>query len=179
MSRTRVWLRTGPADEAHRMLLQLAGELAGGRPRLVHACPRCGSDAHGRPVLLGTERPARVSLARDRDQEIAVVAVSLTAAVGVDVEATGAADFPGFAQVALHPSEQADEVAERTRLWVRKEAALKARGTGLALDPRSLAVQQELGWLVDVDLGPGWSCAVAVGEGLSGTGPGAPEVVLG
>lgn len=177
---TRVWLRRGPAADAHRLVLALAAELAGGRPRLVHACGRCGSDAHGRPVVLGTTRPVHASVARDSSGRLAVVAACLDGPVGVDVEGAGAADFPDFDAVALHPSEAAGDAAERTRLWVRKEAALKARGTGLTVDPRSLAVQQELAWLVDVDLGPGWACAVALGdEAVSGEGPVALEVVAG
>lgn len=162
------------------MLLDLAAGLAGGHPRLVHACPGCGSDSHGRPVVLGSGRPVHVSVARDGSGTLAVVAACLELPVGVDVEAVGAASFPGFDEVALHPSEHAEDDTERTRLWVRKEAALKARGTGLATDPRTLCVQRGLPWLVDVDLGPGWTCAVALGgAGVSDEGRGVPEVVPG
>jgi 4'-phosphopantetheinyl transferase len=111
---------------------------------LMHECPRCGSDAHGRPRLLATasvRRPAHVSLARAGD--LSVVAVTDAGPVGVDVEAEGAADFEGFGDVALHPGEHSMNPAGRTRAWVRKEALLKAYGLGLAVDPRDVRLDDD------------------------------------
>jgi 4'-phosphopantetheinyl transferase len=103
---------------------------------LVHECPRCGSDTHGRPLLVATaaaRHPAYVSLARAGD--LSVAAITDAGPVGVDVEAEGAADFAGFADVALHPGERGTTDSDPTRAWVRKEALLKAYGLGLAVDP--------------------------------------------
>jgi 4'-phosphopantetheinyl transferase len=108
---------------------------------LTHECLHCGSDEHGRPMLLATaaiRRPAYVSLARAGD--VSVVAVTDAGHVGVDVEAEGAAEFEGFAEVALHPAERAPGTVDPTRSWVRKEAVLKAYGLGLAVDPGDLRV---------------------------------------
>jgi 4'-phosphopantetheinyl transferase len=110
---------------------------------LVHECPRCGSDEHGQPRLLPTaavRRPAHVSLARAGD--LSVVAITDAGPVGVDAEAECAADFPGFADVALHPGERAASV-DPTRVWVRKEALLKAYGLGLAVDPSDIRLDDE------------------------------------
>ena len=111
---------------------------------LVHECPRCGSDAHGRPRLLATaavRRPAFVSLARAGD--ISVAAITDAGPVGVDVEVEGAADFTGFADVALHPGECATTPVDPTRAWVRKEALLKAYGLGLAVDPSDIRLDDD------------------------------------
>lgn len=107
---------------------------------LVHRCPRCGSDEHGRPQLLPTaalRRPPHVSLSRAGS--LSLVAVTDAGPVGVDVERHGAAAFPGFEDVALHPAESWSN-PDPTTCWVRKEAVLKASGLGLAVDPRDLLV---------------------------------------
>lgn len=107
---------------------------------LGHDCPRCGGDDHGRPVLLPTSSlraPAHVSLARAGSMSVA--AVTDAGPVGIDVEATGAAGFEGYADVALHPDEHAGN-DDPTRAWVRKEALLKAYGLGLAIDPREIRI---------------------------------------
>ena len=136
-------------------------------------CPRCGSDRHGRPVVQG--RPdLEVSLSRSAGTS--VVALARGVRVGVDVEAgdleAGDADrYAGVRDVLLHPAEHADSPAELAITWVRKEALLKAVGTGLATDPRAVrlspasASPEVLAWpsapattpvtLVDLDLAPG------------------------
>ena len=142
---------------------------------LVRECPLCGSDAHGRPHLLATaavRHPAYVSLARAGD--LSVVAITDAGPVGVDVEADGAADFAGFEDVAAHPGERATPLADRTRVWVRKEALLKAYGLGLAVDPSEVWLDNDglvtwdsrrrppgPVWLRDLDM-PGQVAAVAV-----------------
>lgn len=142
---------------------------------LVHECPRCGSAAHGRPSLLATRavrHPAFVSLARAGDMSVA--AITDAGPVGVDIEAERAADFAGFEDVALHASERTTTSGDLTRVWVRKEALLKAYGLGLAVDPRELGLDEDGlamwdsrhrspggAWLRDLAV-PGHAIAVAV-----------------
>jgi len=142
---------------------------------LVHECPRCGSDEHGRPRLLATaavRHPAQVSLARAGD--LSVAAITDAGPVGVDVEAEGAAGFAGFEDVALHPGERGSRADDPTRVWVRKEALLKAYGLGLAVDPSDVRLDDDglatwdsrhrppgAVWLRDLAV-PGHAMAVAV-----------------
>jgi 4'-phosphopantetheinyl transferase len=163
---------------AHALLRDEAARFHGVPPEnivLVHECPRCGSEQHGRPRLLATaavRRPAYVSLARAAD--LSVTAVSDAGPVGVDVEADRAADFTGFEDVGLHPGEHATTGPDRTRAWVRKEALLKAYGLGLVVDPRDVRLDEDglvtwdshhrppgPVWLRDLAL-PGHLIAVAV-----------------
>lgn len=126
---------------AHDLLRSEVARFHGvSRDRVVlgHACGRCGSDEHGRPLVLPTaslREPAAVSLARAG--AMSVVAVTDLGPIGVDVELPGAADFPGFPTVAAHlPG------TDPTRTWVRTEALVKALGTGLVLDPRHVRLDE-------------------------------------
>jgi phosphopantetheinyl transferase len=85
--------------------------------------------------------PAQVSIARAGD--LSVVALTDAGRVGVDVEAEGAADFAGFADVALHARERDTSEGDPTRAWVRKEALLKAYGLGLVVDPRDIRLDDD------------------------------------
>lgn len=89
-----------------------------GGAQVVRLCPWCGSDQHGRPVVLGS--PAAVSIAYAAD--LVAVAWSPDGPVGIDVEADG----PGV-------GEYGD-----LRAWTRIEALLKSTGEGLRRDPRDL-----------------------------------------
>lgn len=99
-------------------------------------CDRCGSSAHGQPVLQHHE----LHTSRSYAGPVVAVAVSSAGPVGVDVEQVAAVAFPGFAGVALGPAERAGSDAARARAWTRKEAVLKAQGTGLRVDPRTVDV---------------------------------------
>jgi 4'-phosphopantetheinyl transferase len=105
---------------------------------------------------------------------MSVAAITDAGPVGVDVEAEGAADFAGFEDVALHPSERATPPNDPTRVWVRKEALLKAYGLGLAVDPSEVGLDDDglamwdsrhrspgAVWLRDLAM-PGHAVAVAV-----------------
>lgn len=102
---------------------------------LRQTCAVCGRDGHGRPVVDGGPR---LSLAHAGDR--VVVAVSAHTAVGVDVEnPTLFATVPPAATLSAaeqrHPGWTA---LARARNWVCKEAALKAAGVGLRVDPRDV-----------------------------------------
>jgi 4'-phosphopantetheinyl transferase len=148
---------------AHALLRRVLSELSGTPPAdhvLTRTCATCGGP-HGKPVL---DHPTlHVSLSSAGD--LAVVAVTAAGPVGVDVERIAATDFEGFDGVALGAGEQARTPRERARAWTRKEAVLKATGTGLATDPRTVDVRSDrvLGaHLLDVPAPAGLACAVAV-----------------
>lgn len=103
--------------------------------RLLRLCPSCGSDRHGRPLLAPVRGRTPPSVSISRAGRVTVVALCDSGAVGVDVEPVGAAGFPGFDAVALHPRETAAGPHERTVTWVRKESLLKTTGQGLDVDP--------------------------------------------
>lgn len=104
---------------------------------------------------------------------LVVAAVSTAGPVGVDVEPSGSARFPGFEEVVVHPRE---ESREPTLTWVRKEAVLKATGWGLAIDPRQVWIDDapsvvswdqrlppvDRCWVEDLPLPTGHIGAVAV-----------------
>lgn len=133
----------------------------------------------GKPEIDGTE--LSVSLAHSG--RVALVAVAPAADLGVDVEALRP-DVADWALVdhALSDQERArlqglpepQQAESFLRSWTRKEAILKAAGTGLGLDPRLVelddlhvaALPPELGladsWiLVDVPLA-GYAASLAV-----------------
>lgn len=152
-----------PLLHAHALLRAVLADLTGRPPQehvLVRTCATCGGP-HGKPVLAGS--PWHVSLSATSVR--AAVVVTTAGPVGVDLELSAATGFHGFAGVALGPREQDGDTAHRARAWTRKEAALKATGTGLAVDPRTVDVRggRALGaHLLDVDLPGPVAAAVAV-----------------
>lgn len=139
-----------PADAARSLLghalrrLAVASQL-GVAPEAIAferlPCTRCG-EAHGRPVVVGG-RGVEVSLTRTAGL-VAVATGPAGIAVGIDAEHRRRAVDAG---VVLHPDERAtvSTAADVLRTWVRKEAVLKATGTGLTVDPTSFVLGQP-GW---------------------------------
>lgn len=121
-----------------------------------YSCPDCGTGPeldHGRPGYRLDGAPTGLSLSLSRSHGWALLAAGSAvgpggagATVGIDLEHSSGAMFPGFDDVALTPAErqwlaalatnQADHW--RTAVWARKEALLKALGTGLRVDPCSV-----------------------------------------
>jgi 4'-phosphopantetheinyl transferase len=153
--------RPGPdrSASAHALLGVVLAELTGRAvaEHVLHRwCGACGG-SHGKPVL---DHPTlHVSLSST--DGLVAVAVTEGGPVGVDVERRGKACFEGFADVAVAPGET---VWDPAVTWTRKEAWLKATGTGLAVDPRSIDASSPPAdvQLYDVPVADDLACAVAV-----------------
>ena len=127
-------------------------------------CPACGSDAHGRPwARLADGRTPHVSLSRCGEHLVTVVAEH---PVGIDVESVAAVDARWDPTLVLHPDERADSPRERALAWCRKEAVLKALGTGLRTPMSRIRCAD---WAhVDVTAPAGCVASVVVIPGPSG-----------
>lgn len=133
---------------------------------------------HGKPELAdpaGTGLHFNLADSEDR----ALVVITQGRPVGVDLERHRPGPCEeGLAERVFHPAERAalrGLPPERRRaaffaVWTRKEAYLKARGTGLSVAPDSFALPADDGpvccrlpdgWtLVDLDAGPGWAASL-------------------
>jgi hypothetical protein len=100
---------------------QVLVEQTGGT-RVVRLCPWCGSDRHGRPVVLDTPATVSMTVSIAYAGDLVAVAWSRSGPVGIDIEVDGPA-----------VGEYGD-----VRAWTRIEALLKATGEGLRRDPRDL-----------------------------------------
>ncbi|WP_409329566.1 4'-phosphopantetheinyl transferase family protein [Trujillonella humicola] len=162
-----------PADRrratASAVVLRLVlGPVLGLPPALVpveRGCPRCGRP-HGRPRLAGGPE---VSVAHAGD--CLVVAVCADRPVGVDVEEVAGFCDTGLADVVLAREERRPPTpAGLATTWTRKEALLKATGTGLDADPAGLVLSApgEPPRLLRGDVGPAWLVDLAPPAGLVG-----------
>lgn len=155
--RLAAFARTGDQERfvvAHALLRLAVSDVFGvGRERAQFdfTCSVCGL-AHGRPVLLDAGSlpgsPSRFAMSLSTAADRVVVGVARSGEIGVDIERVDDAQFTGFDAVALAENEaralQAlpESIARfaRATTWVRKEAALKASGHGLRVDPREVPV---------------------------------------
>jgi 4'-phosphopantetheinyl transferase len=131
------------------LLRAFVGELLDVDPRRLatrYTCTSCVSRGlvapdHGRPgYILDRDRvPFQLSLSRTQGVILlAALDDEAGSRIGVDVEAVHAVGFDGFDAVALAPREreavtrlpEGDRPLRRARLWARKEALVKALGTG-------------------------------------------------
>ncbi len=109
---------------------------------------------HGRPEIAGARAPdLRFSVAHTREH--VVCAVTVLDAIGVDLEPVGrdVSDLLGATSIlAAREIEalQATAPPERSRrfleIWTRKEAYLKALGTGLSQAPNEVEIDRVAGW---------------------------------
>jgi 4'-phosphopantetheinyl transferase len=127
------------------------------------ACPGCSNPDHGPPRITSPEGGLRMSLSRSGHW--ALVALALTASIGVDVE-VGPCDDEEALETVLSGAEAAHlrtlppdrRSAALLRCWTRKEAVTKAAGTGIVADLRQVGVAPHLSGpvVVDHDAGHGW-----------------------
>ena len=134
-----------------RVLLKtLVGRLSDSPPELVHLsydCFRCGRP-HGRPVVVDPQAAVRWQVSLSHTDDHVMVAATDAGPVGVDAESAAATGFDGFDDVALTSTERTEvehcrpaaQSRARAIYWTRKEAVLKAAGSGLAVDPTALEV---------------------------------------
>lgn len=154
-----------------------AARVAGVSPGALMAyyvCEECnrGDRAHGMPRYQAGPRGSTVRASLSRSGDWCLLAASTdeeVLGVGVDLESGTAADFEGFGSVAMsaREREQLQNLAPslrarfQTLLWTRKEAVLKALGSGLTVDPRLVDVSGPVPlvpgresssdrWLIDV-----------------------------
>jgi phosphopantetheinyl transferase len=130
--------------------------------------PEIVVDPLGKPVLADGALAFNVS----HSGTLALVAISGQGPIGVDVELHDTRrDLVGLARRFFTGGEAAMVAADPSqfwRLWCRKEAWLKARGTGLSTPLSEVDVRGDVpGWFIaDLDVAPGYSAAVAR-EGLA------------
>lgn len=171
---------------AHVMRRSVLGGYLGLRPNEL----KFETEAHGRPRLSTVDRnPRDFRFNATSSLPLSLLAVTASGQVGVDVECLRA--MPDAAQIAatqFHP-EEARQITGRTgaddrhdaffRCWTRKEAVVKAMGTGLYTDldifvvgaeaessvfqPRFVGQPNNAGkwWLMDLSRPPIY-CALAL-----------------
>lgn len=161
-------------DPALRSLL---GRATGRPPGAL----RFGKTADGKPYLAG---PAPIAFNLSNSRTHSLIALTLDGEIGCDIEDRFREDddVDELGALVLHPAEQQemgrlpapDRQAAFKRYWVRKEAVLKAAGSGFLRDPRAVIVGLDRGqptWSDGVDgplfnlhekqLGPDCFAAVA------------------
>jgi 4'-phosphopantetheinyl transferase len=100
-------------------------------------CDHCG-EPHGKPRLTGSAFEVSLS----HSGEMVVVAISAQGPVGIDVEARRPLDYEPLLRYVCTEDEQRHIQGpdDFFTYWTRKEALLKARGTGLTTPLRSVSV---------------------------------------
>jgi 4'-phosphopantetheinyl transferase len=169
-------LPRGSAEADRARLVESAAALLDVEPAtlaLRRHCDHCGGDDHGRPSVAGPGHPP-IWASLSRAGELVAVAVSTAGPVGVDIESLDRVAAAGFDDVAFSAAERESITGDhdRARLWTAKEAVLKARGTGLRVDPRTVDVANPAGGirLQQIDVPDGYAATVAYGTISSGTG---------
>ncbi|MYT96403.1 MULTISPECIES: 4'-phosphopantetheinyl transferase superfamily protein [unclassified Streptomyces] len=181
LRRAASFARAGDGDvyaTAHAALRRLLGGYLGRPPAgltfVREPCPGC-SGPHGRPAVVQTDDAPALHFSLAHSRGLVAVAVA-PRVIGVDVERLPSTGTVEACARALHTRERAELAAvppeERQayfgRLWTRKEAYLKALGTGLSRHPRIDYLGADLRrrparWTVlDLPAGPEHTAAVAV-----------------
>ena len=125
---------------------------------------RLSTGAHGKPEL----RPQGLSFNLAHSGRLALYAIAETGAVGVDVEiarrpvnevAVAERSFGPVEARRLADLDPAAREREFRRLWVRHEARLKCRGTGIGGTSAEASTGQL--WIAELDVGDRAAAAVA------------------
>jgi hypothetical protein len=154
-----------------RELLGAELGVAPGDVEITRECRRCGDPSHGKPRLAGGASP---SFSVSHSGDLAIVALSRDACVGVDVELVRPRlHLDRLAARVLTPAELAGwrAVPEAMRLerflerWTAKEALLKASGIGLATPLAHVALPAPGWWVHGLALPPGYVGALALDRG--------------
>jgi hypothetical protein len=110
-----------------------------GDVQIDRTCLRCGHPTHGRPRLV-TEHEASLWFSTASTGGLVAVAIARHGIVGVDIEHVRpvSAEMIDMAcsereRSRLSACSRAERDREFVKLWVRKEAVLKAHGTGLVM----------------------------------------------
>ena len=165
-----------PADSArylaaHALVRLTLAEVVGRAPAALvfdRTC-RCGAQ-HGKPVL-----PGGPGFSLTHAGDLVGVAVHPTGPVGLDVEQVRElTDLEAMAAHVCSPHEIAPDAQAFFTLWTRKEALLKAAGTGLAAPMSAITLgpsgvldwigedaPADPAWLRDLHPAPGYRAAVA------------------
>jgi 4'-phosphopantetheinyl transferase len=144
-------VRPGPGPLRSATVHALVGRLLGQLMRADSGALRIARTQQGKPYIEGAN-PVRFNVSHA--QAYSLIALSLSDDIGCDIEDRfEAADVDRLGPLVLHPDEaealnrlhgQERQDAFR-RCWVRKEAQLKAGGTGFLGDPRH-ARPEDSGW---------------------------------
>jgi 4'-phosphopantetheinyl transferase len=158
------------ARAATRIVLGDALDMDPARVPISRRCAHCGHATHGRPTVSGT---AAISFSLSHSGAFGLLAVAAGGVrVGVDVEEVRPRrHLDALAARVLNDEEHAawlaiddpdDRLRAFLRAWTRKEAYVKALGTGLATPLRDVPAQVE-GWRTcALDLGPDRVAALAL-----------------
>ncbi|MGO2775090.1 MAG: 4'-phosphopantetheinyl transferase family protein [Brachybacterium tyrofermentans] len=138
-------------------------------------CPRCGSAAHGRPWARVADLATSIGVSLSRSGPHLATAVRADGPIGVDIEEIRAVTSRWDEALVAHPSELglATTALEQARMWTRKEAVLKALGTGLAVPMVQVDLLEHQ--VVDVPAPQGFVAAAAL-DGPRRLGGGGPDV---
>lgn len=127
------------------VLRSVLAMLAGRPPESI----RFEKAAEGKPYLAGG---SGIAFNLSHSRRYSLIALSLSGEVGCDIEDRFTdEDVAGLCPLILHPAEleamhrlaAQDRQDALRRYWVRKEAVLKATGSGFLSDPRNLITGQE------------------------------------
>lgn len=129
--------------------------------------------SHGKPLLDGEHRASTLRFNASHSGELALYAFVQNYEVGVDVEyikqdfsteEIAERFFSPHEIETITAREKPDRAAAFFRLWTRKEAYIKAIGTGLSHPLNTFDVTVPIpDWsIVDLDVGQGYSAALAI-----------------
>ena len=121
------------------------------KERVDPRCWRYGRNKHGKPTIATTAGLPHLNFSLSHSKRLAVVAVSSTSDVGVDVESLDRTIIADPADIGLSPGEHAwlrsrppaTRQRDFVKLWTVKEAYVKLLGRGFFLDFSSFEIAMD------------------------------------